>query len=86
MRLVTSVSFSVQLNGNCLEPFTHLEELDKSDSISPYLFLLAARAFRASWNQEISHQSSIGIKVALSVPSILIKEEPNKYDYIFLVW
>jgi hypothetical protein len=70
MRLVTSVSFSVLLNGECLEQFIPSRGICQGDPISPYLFLLAAEGLSCLLKSR--NQSSVlnGIKVALSAPMV----------------
>ena len=60
MKLVTSVSFSVQLNGDCLESFVPTRGIRQDDPTSRYLFLLA-EGLRASSNQGINHQPSMAL-------------------------
>jgi hypothetical protein len=70
MRLVTSVSFSVLLNGECLEQFIPSRGIRQGDPISPYLFLSAAEGLSCLLKSR--NQSSVlnGIKVALSAPMV----------------
>jgi hypothetical protein len=42
MRLLSSVSFSIFFNGECLEKFNPSRGIRQGDPISPYLFVLAA--------------------------------------------
>jgi hypothetical protein len=42
MTLVSTVSFSILFNGECLEKFNPSRGIRQGDPISPYLFLLAA--------------------------------------------
>ena len=70
MSLVTSVSFSVLLNGDRLENFVPSRGILQGDPISPYLFLLAAEAL--SCLLKARNQLSVlnGIKVAPSAPVV----------------
>lgn len=70
MRLVTSVSFSVLLNGDCLESFTPSRGIRQGDPIFPYLFVLAAEGLSCLLKSR--NQSSLlkGIKVAPSSPMV----------------
>uniref|UniRef100_A0A0A9AWC7 Uncharacterized protein n=1 Tax=Arundo donax TaxID=35708 RepID=A0A0A9AWC7_ARUDO len=42
MKCVSSISFSVRVNGVFLEPFKPTRGIRQGDPISPYLFLLCA--------------------------------------------
>jgi hypothetical protein len=70
MRLVSTLSFSVLLNGDQLDSFVPSRSIRQGDPISPYLFLLAAEGL--SCLLKARTQSSIlkGIKVALSAPMV----------------
>jgi hypothetical protein len=70
MHLVTTVSFSVQVNGDHLEKFTPSRGIRQGYPIYPYLFLLAAEGL--SWLLKSRNQSSnlSGIKVAPSAPMV----------------
>jgi hypothetical protein len=70
MRLITSVSFSVLLNGNRLQSFKPSRGIRQEDPIYPYLFLLAAEGLSCLLKSR--HQSSLftGIKVAPSAPVV----------------
>lgn len=67
MRLVSSVSFSVQLNGEVLESFTSIRGIGQGD---PNLFLLAAKGL--SCLTKYRNQSSVlkGSKLVPSAPMV----------------
>jgi hypothetical protein len=66
MRLVTSVSFSVLLNGECLSSFKPSRGIRQGDPISPYLFLLAAEGLSCLLKSRLQSSELSGIKVAPS--------------------
>jgi hypothetical protein len=70
MKLVTSVSFSVQLNGDCLESFVPTRGIRQGDPISPYLFLLAAEGLSCLLKSRNQSSALNGIRVAPSAPTI----------------
>jgi hypothetical protein len=70
MRLVTTVSFSVLLNGDHLESFVPSRGIRQGDPISPYLFLLAAEGLSCLLKSKIESLSLSGIKVAPSAPMV----------------
>jgi hypothetical protein len=70
MRLVTSVSFLVLLNGECLEQFIPSRGIRQGDPISPYLFLLAAEGLSCLLKSRNQLSVLNGIKVALSAPMV----------------
>jgi hypothetical protein len=70
MRCVSSVSFSILLNGNPTIPFKPQMGLRQGDPLSPYLFIICANVFsglitKAQMNSEIH-----GVKVANGAPAI----------------
>ena len=70
MRLVTTVSFSVLLNGECLEKFKPSRGIRQGDPISPYLFLLAAEGLSCLLKSRTQSSTLNGILVAPSAPMI----------------
>jgi hypothetical protein len=66
MRLVTTVSFSVLFNGECLDRFLPTRGIRQGDPISPYLFLLAAEGLLCLLNARNQSSALNGIKVAPS--------------------
>jgi len=70
MRLVTFVSFSVLLNGDCLEKFKPSRGIHQGDPISLYLFLLAAEGLSCLMKSQIQSSTLNGIMVAPSAPMI----------------
>jgi hypothetical protein len=70
MRLVTTVSFSVLFNGECLEKFLPTRGIRQGDPISPYLFLLAAEGLSCLLNARNQSSALNGIKVAPSAPTV----------------
>jgi hypothetical protein len=70
MGMVTSVSFSVLLNGQKLEKFTPSHGIRQGDPISPYLFLLAAEGLSCLLKSRVQSSSLGGIQVATSAPPV----------------
>jgi hypothetical protein len=70
MRLVTSVSFSVMLNGVRLEKFSPSRGIRQGDPISPYLFLLAAEGLSCLLKSRSQSSVLKGITVATSAPMV----------------
>jgi hypothetical protein len=66
MRLVTSVSFSVLLNGDRLESFVPSRGIRQGDPISPYLFLLVAEGLSCLLKSRVQSSNLNGITVATS--------------------
>uniref|UniRef100_A0A8I6X233 Reverse transcriptase domain-containing protein n=1 Tax=Hordeum vulgare subsp. vulgare TaxID=112509 RepID=A0A8I6X233_HORVV len=64
MKCVTSVRFSVMLNGELLEQFLPTRGLRQGDPLSPYLFLLVADGLATIFNREVQSGSISPIKVA----------------------
>jgi hypothetical protein len=70
MRLVSSVSFSILFNGECLEKFNPSRGIRQGDPISPYLFLLAAEGLSCLLKARIQSSSLKGITVVPSAPEV----------------
>jgi hypothetical protein len=70
MRCVSSVTFSVILNGGRTEEFRPSRGIRQGDPISPYLFLLAAEGLSCLLKHAMSIGSLGGIKVAQTAPKI----------------
>ena len=70
MRLVTTVSFSVLLNGDHLDSFLPSRGIRQGDPISPYLFLLAAEGLSCLLKSRNQSSNLSGIKVAPSAPMV----------------
>ena len=70
MRLVSSVSFSVLFNGECLNKFRPSRGIRQGDPISPYLFLLAAEGLSCLIKSRIQSSHLSGIMVAPSAPVV----------------
>ena len=70
MRLVSSVSFAVLFNGECLETLNPSRGIRQGDSISPYLFVLAAKGLSCLLKSRMQSSVLKGIKVAPSAPMV----------------
>jgi hypothetical protein len=70
MRLVSSVSFFVLLNGDCLSSFKPTRRICQGDPISPYLFLIAAEGLSCLLKSRSQSSELSGIKVAPIAPMV----------------
>jgi hypothetical protein len=70
MRLVSSVSFAVLFNGECLENFYPSRGIRQGDPVSPYLFVLAAECLSCLLKSRIQSSDLKGIKVAPTAPMV----------------
>ncbi|XP_057452127.1 uncharacterized protein LOC130743933 [Lotus japonicus] len=70
MSCVSTVSFSIMLNGNPQENFVPNRGLRQGDPLSPYLFILCGEVFSALINRSIASKALSGIKIARNAPVI----------------
>jgi hypothetical protein len=70
MRCVTSVSFSVRVNGNLSEPFRPTRGIRQGDPISPYLFLLCSEGLSCLLKSVGPIYLSRGVRVGVHAPWI----------------
>ena len=70
MVCVTSVKYSVKLNGKLLESFIPSRGLRQGDPLSPFLFLFVADALSLLVNKAISVEGLVGVKVCRRAPMI----------------
>lgn len=70
MRCVTSISYSVVINGEAGFPFQPSRGLRKSDPLSPYLFIICAEVFSYLIDHAHANGYIHGVKVSRRSPSI----------------
>lgn len=70
MSCVTTVNFSIMLNGAPPTPFTPHRGLRQGDPLSSYLFILCGEVFSALINKAVLDSSLHGIKISRSAPAI----------------
>lgn len=70
MSCITSVSYSIILNGSHQEVFKPSRGLRQGDPLSPYLFLLCAEGFSALLNKEESNSNLSGFKINNHCPPL----------------
>ena len=70
MACVTSVRFSVQVNGNLTEPFIPTRGLRQGDPLSPYLFLFVSECLTKIINNSIQRQELKDFKICRGAPGI----------------
>ncbi|XP_057451835.1 uncharacterized protein LOC130743612 [Lotus japonicus] len=73
MSCVTTVNFSIMLNGAPQEAFSPNRGLRQGDPLSPYLFILCGEVFSALINQAVLSSALHGIKIARSAPENSLK-------------
>jgi exonuclease III len=70
MKCVTTVSFSILINGIPTKPFCPQRGLRQGDPLSPYLFILCADVFSALISKAQSNKLIHGIKIVPRAPEI----------------
>ncbi|XP_074293887.1 uncharacterized protein LOC141621071 [Silene latifolia] len=70
MACVTSVSFSVLINGMPTEEFRPSRGLRQGDPLSPYLFILCAEVLSSLMRRAVEVRSLHGVRVAANAPLI----------------
>lgn len=70
MRCVSTVSYSLLVNGSPTKSFTPSRGLRQGDPLSPYLFLLCAEGFSSLIRQAESRGELSGIKIARQAPPV----------------
>lgn len=66
MNCVSSVSFSILINGHPTETFRPTQGLRQGDPISPFLFILCAEGFSALLRQAEMHDTISGMSFGTS--------------------
>lgn len=70
MKCVSSVSYSIKVNGNFSPTFKPERGLRQGDPLSPYLFLLCAEGFSALLHKAEADGLISGVKVCPAAPSV----------------
>ncbi|XP_074271258.1 uncharacterized protein LOC141595186 [Silene latifolia] len=70
MACVTSVTFSVLINGVPTEEFRPSRGLRQGDPLSPYLFILCAEVLSSAMRRAVEMGSLHGVRIATNAPSI----------------
>lgn len=70
MQCVTTVSFSVKLNGEPLPYFRPTRGIRQGDPLSPYLFLLVANCLSFLMENVVANESIKGINLNASCPTL----------------
>jgi hypothetical protein len=70
MRCISSVRFSVKLNGGLSEPFLPMRGLRQGDPISPYLFLFCVEGFSVLLKEAQRERELQGVKFGADGPHV----------------
>ena len=70
MNCITSVSYSILVNGGAYGSITPTRGLRQGDPISPYIFLLCADAFSSLINNAALNQKISGVSICRGCPRI----------------
>lgn len=69
-KCISTVSYSVRVNGDLCNPFTPSRGIRQGDPLSPYLFILMANALSSLMTKAIEDQTLKGIKLNPSCPTL----------------
>ncbi|XP_074314569.1 uncharacterized protein LOC141649788 [Silene latifolia] len=70
MECVTTVSFTVMINGDPSEEFQSAQGLRQGDPISPYLFILCAKVLSHQMRRAAEVGSLHGVRIASTAPAV----------------
>src|ERR1044072_7851277 len=70
MRCVSTVRFSIMVNGNPYHDFSPHRGLRQGDPLSPYLFILCGEVLSAMIRNVVASSSLHGLKIARSAPTV----------------
>ena len=70
MQCVSTVQFTLLLNGGICSNFCPFRGLRQGDPLSPYLFILGSKVFMRLINREIQQGSLMGVKIGNTAPPI----------------
>ena len=80
---ISTVSFSILLNGSPCNPFTHSRGLRQGDRLSPFLFIIGAEILSWLLVGKEREMSMYGIKIGRSVPPISHLMFADECFYLF---
>lgn len=67
---ISSVSYSVRVNGDLSTPFIPTRGIQQGDPLSPYLFILMANALSSLMTKAVEDKSIKGIKLNTTCPTL----------------
>lgn len=70
MSCITSVSFSILINGHPTDPFNPKRGIRQGDPLSPYIFILCAEVLSGLINKEQRNGHITGVAIATNAPAI----------------
>jgi len=70
MLCISTVSFSILINGQPTDPFHPKRGIRQGDPLSPYIFILCAEVLSGLINKEQRHGHITGVAIATNAPSI----------------
>ena len=70
MECVSSVKYSVKLNGKLLEQFSPSRDLRQGDLLSPFLFLIVGDALSALLNKSMADHALEPVVICRNAPAI----------------
>lgn len=70
MNCVSTISYSININGNMETPFKPSRGLRQGDSLSPFLFLICSEGFSSLMRLALKEGHLRGVKASRSRPQI----------------